>query len=254
MDCICGRAESVHGPDLTHSYQPDTITVLDKGFVRLVDAMPRALGGGDIRIVQAARVSYGPGTRTLREDAALIRYLIRNRHTTPLEKVRFEFHVKLPISCARQWIRHRTGSFNEVSTRYSEVNDGEVYIPPLARFRTQDTKNRQGSSNEPIAHPEEARFWVRLAASASYQAYRKLLDMGVAREVARGVLPLDTYTQWYWTVDLHNLSNFLRLRLDSHAQYEMRCYAAAVLALAEPFAPVAFAALKESLKIGEETP
>ncbi len=232
---------------------PSQIDVLDKGFVRLIDAMPHWDSGmtGDDRIVQAARVSYGAGTKTVREDAQLIKYLVKNKHTTPLEKVRFEFHVKLPISCARQWIRHRMGSFNEFSTRYSEVEEGEFYLPEASRIKGQDMKNRQGSGH-PL-NSEDQQLAVSIMRNThryAYAGYKKLLAMGVAREIARGTLPLDTYTQWYWTVDLHNLMHFLGLRLESHAQWEMQQYGAAVLKLAEPIAPVAFAAWREQ----EETP
>lgn len=225
------------------------LSVLDRGFVRLVDSMPHwdSRFSGDDRIVQAARVSYGAGTKTVREDAGLIRYLVKNKHTTPLEKVRFEFHVKLPISCARQWIRHRMGSFNEVSTRYSEVEEGEFYLPDVARMRSQDTKNRQGSGDElPYTNAGAlCRQIMEQQQGYAYDAYKRLLELGLAREVARGVLPLDTYTQWYWTVDLHNLMHFLSLRLDAHAQWEMQQYGQAVLALAEPIAPAAFGAWRE---------
>jgi thymidylate synthase (FAD) len=200
--------------------------------------------GGDAAIVQAARVSYGGGTKTQREDAGLIRYLVKNRHTTPLEMVQFKFHVKLPIFVARQWIRHRMGTFNEVSARYS-VLPAEFYIPEVEHITTQDTKNRQGRGLEQVADAKYAREIFLRQSIDSYHEYELLLDLGVARELSRMVLPLNIYTEWYWKVDLHNLMGFLGLRLDPHAQWEMRQYAQALLELARPVAPVAFAAWEE---------
>ena len=215
-------------------FRGSTKRVLDQGFVKLVDFM-----GGDDRIVQAARVSYGDGTKTLREDAGLIRYLIENKHWTPIEKVVFELHFKLPIFVARQFVRHRTQSLNEVSARYSEVKD-EFYIPEASRITTQDTKNRQGSTDKPIKEAQKASDMILAASTTAYDEYQKLLKMGVARELARVVLPVNVYTEWFSTMNLRNLFNFLELRLDSHAQFEARQYAKAVLELCRSVAPVAF--------------
>jgi len=205
------------------------ILVLDHGFVRLIDHM-----GDDQRIVDAARVSYQKGTKKVSTDKGLIRYLLRNLHTTPFEKVRFEFHVKLPIFVARQWMRHRTGSFNEVSGRYSKLPQ-EFYVPePL---RKQSKTNRQGSSSEIVSTiyladgEDDPGHFIRSSFNNSYADYQHLLEAGAARELARGVLPLNIYTEFYWTVDLWNLMHFLRLRLDAHAQLETRLYAEAIFTL-----------------------
>lgn len=196
----------------------DTIIhVLDHGVVRLVDHM-----GDDRRIVDAARVSYQKGTKATSDDRGLIRYLLRNRHTTPFEKVRFEFHVKLPIFIARQWMRHRMGSFNEISARYSEAEDC-FYTP--RQMRKQSKSNRQGSSGETIDVDIEGTY------SSAYEEYTALLEQGVAREQARTVLPVGIYTEFYWTVDLWNLMHFLSLRLDGHAQQEIQDYGRAILSL-----------------------
>jgi thymidylate synthase (FAD) len=210
------------------------ISVLDHGFVRLVDSM-----GDDKRIVDAARVSYQNGTKKVQSDRNLIRYLLRMSHSTPLEKVRFEFHIKTPIFVQRQWIRHRMSSTNECSARYS-VMPSEFYIPEVAR--KQSTINRQGSSDEVVDSIvcDESDDWVTETTPQSlmekryrkdYEAYENLLEGGVSRELARCVLPTALYTEFYWTIDLWNLMNFLRLRLDSHAQYEIQVYARAILKL-----------------------
>jgi thymidylate synthase (FAD) len=194
--------------------------VLDKGFVRLVDVM-----GTDASIVQAARISYGAGTKTVQEDRGLIRYLMRHRHTTPFEMCELKFHVKVPMDCWRQWIRHRTASVNEYSTRYSEAIDDKQVTSPNA-WRLQSKGNKQGSDsylntfigdNLTIA---EAEFHA-----IADRVYKGRLEAGVAREQARKDLPLSTYTEAYWKIDLHNLLHFLSLRMDSHAQYEIRTYA-----------------------------
>lgn len=214
--------------------------VLSHGFVALVDYM-----GDDAAIVQAARVSYGRGTKTVRDDRGLIRYLMRHRHTTPFEMVELKFLVRLPIFVARQFIRHRTGSFNEASARYSVVPD-EFELLPAAAIRRQSTRNRQGRGE---ALPPEivARFRDDLdrISREAYAAYEKALADGVAREVARLVLPLSYYTQWYWKTNLWNLFHFLSLRLDLHAQEEIRLYAAEIARLGRCVAPVAFEAFEE---------
>jgi thymidylate synthase (FAD) len=208
--------------------------VLDKGFVRLVDFM-----GGDAAVVQAARVSYGAGTKTMREDNGLIRYLLVNKHTSPFEQIQLKFHVKAPLFVFRQWHRHRTWSYNEVSARYSEMKD-EFYIPEPSRITTQDTKNRQGSTDKPINEADKAAAMILASSQAAYDEYQKLLKMGVARELARAVLPVNLFSEMYASVSAHNLMGFLRLRLDPHAQYEIRCYGEAMLELARPVAPVTF--------------
>jgi len=209
--------------------------VLDKGFVRLVDYM-----GGDARIVQAARVSYGEGTKSFREDAALIDYLLRHEHTSPFEQVILTFHVKLPIFVARQWIRHRTARVNEVSGRYSIMKD-DFYLPAPADVAPQSEDNRQGRAETAFSPEEAAAVIERLAAGqkSAYANYKSLIDGGLAREIARVDLPLSLYTEWYWQIDLSNLFHFLSLRLDSHAQKEIRAYAQVLLEAAKAVAPAA---------------
>jgi thymidylate synthase (FAD) len=242
----------------------EEVKVLDKGFVRLVgysvdlvDTKPlgfddhMALNGFivenwhtlDAQIVRAARVSYGKGTKTVRDDEKLIRYLIKNEHWSPFEMVEFKFHVKAPIFVARQWFRHRTGSVNEISGRYSVI-ENEFYIPE--KWRLQDTKNRQGSRGKLDELTNEyATDAYTEALDYAYKAYEALLSAGVAREMARMVLPLSTYTQFYWKQDLRNLLHFLKLRLDEHAQWEIREYAKAILSLIESLVPVTIKAWKE---------
>ena len=209
--------------------------VLDKGFVRLVDYM-----GADSRVVQSARVSYGEGTKSYREDAALIDYLLRNSHTSPFEQVVFTFHVKLPIFVARQWIRHRTARLNEISGRYSVMND-DFYVPEPGDLALQSTDNKQGRSAEALKPElaEKVRTAFAEGQKAAYQAYTSLVDEGLARELARINLPLSLYTEWYWQIDLHNLFHFLKLRLDAHAQKEIRLYAQVLLDIAKKVAPLA---------------
>lgn len=217
--------------------------VLDKGFVRLVDYM-----GGDQRIVQAARVSYGEGTKTVRQDAGLIDYLLRNEHTSPFEQVIFTFHAKMPIFVARQWVRHRTARLNEISGRYSVMPD-EFYVPAPEDVAEQSTDNKQGRMPVPMA-PDRAEG-VRAAIGAvhkhAYAGYKKLLEDGTARELARVVLPLSLYTEWYWQIDLHNLFRFLKLRLDPHAQKEIRDYAEVLRDLASKVCPMAFESFERHL-------
>ncbi len=214
--------------------------VLGHGYVVLVDYM-----GNDAAIVQAARVSYGQGTRSVRDDRGLIRYLLRHRHTTPFEMVEFKILVRLPIYVARQWIRHRTASVNEYSARYSIVPD-EYDLPSPAAVRRQSETNRQGRG-DPLAPEVVERFRSDLdrVARAAYSAYEKALADGVARETARMVLPVAYYTEWYWKINLHNLFHFLSLRLDAHAQEEIRAYAAEIAVLARTVAPVAMEAFEE---------
>lgn len=215
------------------------IRCLDHGFVRLIDHM-----GNDARIVQTARVSYGEGTKTVREDKALIAYLIENAHTSPLEQVVFTFHTKMPIFLARQHIRHRTARLNEISGRYSEMTD-ECYLPDVSRLRKQSTLNKQGSSDEVVDYADDYRDILRDGQEDAFIDYQKLLDGGVAKEIARINLPLSTYTEMYWQMDLHNLMHYIRLRIDSHAQEEIRVYAQAMLDLIRPIVPYAIEAYEE---------
>ncbi len=255
--------------------------VLDHGFVRLIDTMPSLMtevavpdfpndgqttlqpwgtlppnvdsvtAPGDQRIVDAARVSIsGQEVRPTSDDRKLIRYLIKNRHTTPLEQVRFTFHARMPIFVARQWIRHRTGSFNEESARYGKLA-GDFYIPSIERMLAggQAKKNKQGSGAElSSVVVEDLRRDILAHTQTAYAGYERMLEMGLAKELARMVLPFNIYTQWYWTTDLHNLMHFLRLRLHPHAQWEFRQYAEAIIPMAEALAPYAMEAFRETLE------
>lgn len=216
------------------------IKVLDHGFVRLVDYF-----GSDQRIVQAARVSYGGGTKTQREDAQLIDYLMRHEHTSPFEHVVLELHCKMPIFIARQWIRHRTARLNEISARYS-VMEEEFYLPEAGRLQYQSQDNKQGSADQSFP-PElgaEIRAGMLAEQKQSYAFYQDRIAKGLAREVARINLPVGLYTQMYWQMDLHNLFHFLALRLDAHAQWEIRQYAEAVAGIAKAVAPLAYASFE----------
>lgn len=235
--CIVAEADAV----LDQEYP-----VHEKGFVRLVDYL-----GGDARIVQSARVSYGEGTKTVREDAGLIDYLLRNEHTSPFEQVVLTFHIKMPVFVARQWIRHRTARVNEISGRYSVMKD-EFWLPAPGDVALQSPDNKQGRQSEPLG-PEEARWVIdalKAGQKSAYAEYSKLIDAGIARELARVNLPLSLYTEWYWQMDLHNLFRFLALRLDAHAQKEIRDYAAVILTLAERVAPLACASFKRHMLQG----
>lgn len=217
--------------------------VLDKGFVRLVDYL-----GGDSRIVAAARVSYGAGTKTVREDRGLINYLMRNDHTSPFEQVILTFHAKMPIFVARQWVRHRTARLNEISGRYSVMED-EFYVPPKEQLRQQSKNNKQARGEEELSADVQERILELLKKEQSnvYANYEEMLDDGLARELARINLPLSLYTQWYWQIDLHNLFHFLKLRLDSHAQYEIRAYGEVMATMAQAVAPLAYEAFEEHI-------
>jgi len=234
----------------------EALPVLDHGFVRVVDYM-----GNDEAIVQAARVSYGRGTKSVRNDAGLIAYLMRHRHSTPFEMCEIKYHVKLPVFVARQWIRHRTANVNEYSARYS-ILDREFYIPAPAQLAAQSAANRQGRGD--VLEGEEA-AWVletlRRDAETAYDHYQEMLNegegadparQGLARELARMNLPLNVYTQWYWKVDLHNLFHFLMLRADPHAQYEIRVYAEAMLETVKRWVPLAFEAFADNRLGGAE--
>lgn len=224
--CIVEEAEKI----LDKSFP-----VLDKGFVRLVDYM-----GGDARIVQSARVSYGEGTKTVSQDSALIDYLLRHQHTSPFEQVVMTFHVKMPIFVARQWVRHRMGRMNEVSGRYSIMKE-EFYVPEKKDIALQSKDNKQGRDSSSLAESEAQEIQNQLenAQKTSYENYSALIEKGIARELARINLPLSLYTEFYWEMDLHNLFHFLKLRLDSHAQYEIRAYANVLLDICKCVAPLA---------------
>jgi thymidylate synthase (FAD) len=218
-----------------------SIPVLDHGFVRLIDVM-----GDDSAIVQAARVSYGKGTKSVNEDRGLIRFLMRHRHTSPFEMVEFKFLVKLPIFIARQWIRHRTANVNEYSGRYSEMTN-EFYLPDPDMIRPQSQTNKQCRADEPIESDKAELILDKLAFAQKklYSDYTEYLDLGLAREVARINLPLSAYTEWYWKIDLHNLFHFLSLRLDPTAQYEIRVYAETITEMIRPFVPLAMSAFED---------
>ncbi len=234
--------------------------VLDHGFVRVVDYM-----GNDSSVVQAARVSYGSGTKKINADTALINYLIAHRHTTPLEMCEIKFHIKLPIFVARQWIRHRTASVNEYSARYSIMED-EFYIPKAQHLSAQSKINHQGRDETKILNPQEQKMVLDILkkdSTNSYQNYLKMINQnekgevedsekeGLARELARMNLPLNCYTQWYWKIDLHNLLHFLNLRADSHAQYEIRVYAEIMLDIVKKWVPHCYQAFIKNNKTGK---
>ncbi len=226
--------------------------MLDHGFIRIIDYM-----GDDQAIVQAARVSYGKGTKKTSEDRGLIRYLMRHRHTTPFEMCSIKFHVKLPLFVARQWIRHRTASVNEYSARYS-VLDREFYVPEPQQMAPQSSTNGQGRDD--ALEPDVARGMIEILRSDALRNYEHYLELlneteggetieegkpGLARELARINLTLGTYTQWYWQTNLHNLMHFLTLRADSHGQYEIRVYAEKMLELLHQWTPLAAEAFED---------
>ena len=228
-------------------YEP--IPVLDHGFVRVIDYM-----GDDGAVVQAARVSYGRGTKKVSEDRGLINYLMRHRHSTPFEMCEIKFHVKLPIFVARQWIRHRTANVNEYSARYS-ILDNEFYVPAPEHLAAQSRANRQGRGD--VLEGEEAARVLALLREDAARCYAHYVEMlneredggiidetraGLARELARMNLTLNFYTQWYWKIDLHNLLHFLSLRADAHAQYEIRAYAEAMIEVVKRWVPLTYEA------------
>ena len=235
-------------------------SVLDKGFIRVIDYM-----GGDSAIVQAARVSYGDGTKESRQDEGLINYLIKNKHTSPFEMCEIKLHIKLPIFVARQWIRHRTANVNEVSARYS-VLPNDFYIPSYENISTQSKNNKQGRGD--ILSTEDAKKIAEILtndANHCYNNYKNMIDgnipstdnnienlqednsNGIARELARMNLTLNFYTEWYWKTDLHNLLHFLNLRLHPHAQYEIREYAKVILDIVEKWCPMSSNAFKKHI-------
>ena len=220
--------------------------VLDKGFVRVVDYM-----GNDEAIVQAARVSYGKGTKSLSSDEGLIRYLLRHWHTTPFEMCEIKFHIKVPVFVARQWIRHRTANVNEISARYS-ILDSEFYLPAPEHLSAQSVENKQGRGS--VLSGDEAKEVQAHLSEMSQEAYRDYVWLlaeeepqrqGLARELARMRLPVNIYTQFYWKIDLHNLMHFLRLRIDPHAQYEIRAYAEQMFQIMQLWCPVASKAFED---------
>ncbi|MEO1190328.1 MAG: FAD-dependent thymidylate synthase [Pseudomonadota bacterium] len=226
-------------------YEP--LPVLDHGFIRVIDYM-----GDDAAVVQAARVSYGRGTKHVQQDRGLIRYLLRHRHTSPFEMCEIKLHVKLPMFVARQWIRHRTANVNEYSARYS-ILDREFYLPDASQLALQSTSNRQGRGDR-LSDDEATAVQAKLAegTSRAYADYVWLLGEeegsdgpGLARELARMVLPVSAYTQWYWKVDLHNLLGFLSLRADPHAQYEIRAYAEVLMDLVRRWMPLTAEAFED---------
>ena len=232
--CIVPAAEEI----LDKEFQ-----VLDKGFVRMVDYY-----GSDSRIVQAARVSYGEGTKTVSQDGALIDYLLRHQHTSPFEQVIFTFHLKMPIFVARQWVRHRMGRMNEVSGRYSIMKD-EFYVPENSCISKQSTNNKQGRGEvfeEQQAKEFQAEFIE--GQQKAYEVYKGMVEKGIAREIARINLPLALYTEFYWQMDLHNLFHFLKLRLDSHAQYEIRLYAEKILEIIKTVCPMAVSSFENTME------
>ena len=235
--CVVAEAEDILDKEFP---------VLDKGFVRLVDYY-----GSDQRIVQAARVSYGEGTKTVSQDAALIDYLLRHQHTSPFEQVVCTFHLKMPIFVARQWVRHRTARMNEVSGRYSIMKD-EFYVPDADCVAGQSVNNKQGREDEPLPPPqaEKIRRDFEAGQKEAYTAYSGMLEEGLARELARINLPLALYTEFYWQMDLHNLFRFLKLRLDSHAQYEIREYAKVLLEMIRKVCPLATASFENNMERG----
>ncbi|MCA8870204.1 MAG: FAD-dependent thymidylate synthase [Rhodobacteraceae bacterium] len=225
-----------------HLYQAHP--VLDHGFVRVIDYM-----GDDAAITQAARVSYGRGTKKVTNDEGLIRYLMRHWHSTPFEMCEVKFHVKLPVFVARQWIRHRTANVNEYSARYS-ILDREFYIPAPDALAAQSTVNNQGRGELlEGAEAERVLEFLKSDSSRAYDNYEAMLSQdgqkGLARELARMNLPANIYTQWYWKVDLHNLFHFLRLRADIHAQYEIRVYAEAICRIVADWVPMAYGAFED---------
>lgn len=226
--------------------------LLNYGFVRLIDVMPSPTDqypiSADDAIVQAARVSYGKGTKSVSENKSLIHYLIKNKHTSPLEMVEFKFHCRMPIFIARQWIRHRTANVNEYSARYSEVPD-IYYIPEIENIKGQSLSNKQGSDGE-ISFNDKEDFIKSLDSLSreSYDLYKKFLDKGVSRETARMMLPISYYTEWYWKMDLNNLFHFIKLRNDNHAQYEIRIYAEAIYDIVKQIAPISCEAFEEYVK------
>lgn len=241
-----GRLNGYHVRNTRRSRAPGAeewlgipIEVLDHGFLYLVDYM-----GNDVSIEQAARVSYGSGTRKVSKTRGLIRYLRRHDHTTPFEMVEVKFHAKMPIFVARQWVRHRTASLNEYSGRYSKM-PSEFYIPNREHVLTQSKTNNQGRSDELVDDVDTVVDWLKMDAQQAYEHYSNMLEKDVSREIARTNLPVSNYTEWYWKIDLHNLMHFLGLRLDEHAQWEIRQYAKAMEEIIADAFPLAYEAFQD---------
>ena len=222
-------------------YPKGAIKCLDKGFIRLVDSM-----GSDDAIVQAARVSYGKGTTKVSRDKGLIRYLLRHRHSTPFEMVELKFHAKMPIFVARQWVRHRTANINEYSLRYSEAQH-DFYIPEEKDIHFQSQFNKQGRDERevPVDLKQKVVDHFNEISEKTFAIYDELNEAGIARELARGILPVNLYTEWYWKNDLHNIFHFLRLRMDEHAQYEIRVFADAMAEFVKSVVPIAYEAFED---------
>ena len=245
------KTKRVTAPELEEILY-EALPILDHGFIRVIDYM-----GNDNSIVQAARVSYGKGTKKVNTDSGLIKYLMRHWHSTPFEMCEIKYHVKLPIFIARQWIRHRTANVNEYSARYS-ILDKEFYLPSKENLAAQSTNNRQGRGNViSDGQAEEVLSLLKDDAERTYKNYEEMLNerydgsvideskIGLARELARMNLTLNTYTQWYWKTDLLNLMNFLRLRADHHAQYEIRAYADVMLNTLKRWVPITYDAFMD---------
>ena len=226
-------------PELEKILQQE-FKILDHGFIRVIDYM-----GDDSAIVQAARVSYGSGTKQVREDIGLINYLLRNSHTTPFEMCEIKFHIKAPYFVARQWIRHRTANVNEYSARYSIV-DQDYYLPNSDEISFQSSNNKQGRGEQVDEDfSDSVREIIKNTSDQQYEHYNKMLESGLAREVARIILPLNYYTEFYWKIDLHNLMHFLRLRADPHAQYEIRLYALQMIEILKLWVPHTYQAFQD---------
>jgi thymidylate synthase (FAD) len=232
--------EIVNAKEGSELNEENTVRCLDQGFVRLVESM-----GDDSSIVQAARVSYGKGTVNVRRDKALINYLMKHRHNSPFEMVEFKFHCRMPIFVARQWVRHRTANINELSGRYSVMEDS-CWTASKDDLRQQSEVNRQGSFGA-VSEPEGLQILETLRTDQEllFRHYREYIEKGVAREIARTNLPLSTYTEWYWKIDLHNLLHFLELRMDAHAQKEIREYANAIAGFVKRICPLTWEAFEE---------
>lgn len=240
--------EIVNANEESEMNDENTIKCLDQGFVRLVDVM-----GDDSSIVQAARVSYGKGTRNKRRDQGLINYLMKHQHNSPFEMVEFKFHCKTPIFVARQWIRHRTANVNEISGRYSIMED-TVWEPLKEDLRQQSKINRQGSIDESVPEPANAEMLAifKTDQETLFKHYHEYIERGVAREIARTNLPLSTYTEWYWKMDLHNLLHFLELRMEQHAQKEIQVYANTIAEFVKRHCPMTWNAFEEFRLNGTE--
>ncbi len=225
--------------------------ILKNGFVKLIDCMPRQIPIDarklmcDSAVVQAARVSYGQGLKNYETDSKLINYLYKHKHTSPFEMVKFKFHVKAPIFVARQWFRHRMGNYNEISGRYSELKDDIYYADKVS---SQSKINKQLSSNDDISNKERIKFLIsntKVNNKIQYTNYKELIEEGVSRETARINLPLSLFTEFYFSIDLHNLLNFIKLRNSKNAQYEIKEYASAIQAIIEPLCPITMKAYNE---------